>query len=93
MRVLEGGKTNEMKQHPGYLMYVLVMQDKILDASVCVICRASMDVYCVIPVEGFKENMFSDVTLPIGELHHQPPTTTTDITTIVITIVTTNASS
>ena len=52
-----------------------------------------MDVYCVILVEGFKENMFSDVTLPIGELHHQPPTTTTDITTIVITIVTTNASS
>ena len=74
LRVLEGGKTNEMKQHPGYLMYnyILVMQDKILDASVCVIWRASMDVYCVILVEGFKENMFSDVTLPIGELHHHP---------------------
>ena len=24
----------------------------------------------VILVEGFKENMFSDVTLPFGELHH-----------------------
>ena len=98
LRVLEGGKPNEMKQHPGYLMYVLVMQDKILDASVCVIWWTSMDVYLSFLLKASRRICFLMSPYQLESFIITSTTTTTDITNItitiiVITIVTTHASS